>query len=138
MHRFTLLSSLCLLSLGVVAQEHSAQNAVGCWATKVTDFDNTLTVCINYDVAAISYWFTNRAVEGKFASEPTVCSQAAIVEYKEDNAIVVDGLGGTCRNGKKQATIKLRCEATGDKSMPCEMYVASESVRVDRVENVAK
>jgi hypothetical protein len=123
-----------LISSHSQAEEKSENKTIGCWESNVMEYGNSTTVCVNHDSAAISFLFDNKD-ENTGVSEPTICSQIADVEYKNEGILIIRGFPGKCRNGREQAPITLKCTRTKSEKMPCELYLAHKDLSFTKIEN---
>ena len=124
--------TLCYSSLSY-AEQNLDKDIVGCWESNLTEYKNTITICVNYDISSIAIQYLNKD-EKTGRSEPTICSEPAFVKYNIDNEIIIKGTSGYCRNGREQAALTLKCKLTDDKMMPCELYVVHEDLQLKKVE----
>ena len=117
----------CVLVVSLPVQSSEKTDIIGCWEATLEDVENNIaTVCFNYEIGSISYYFTN---EG---DEPTRCYQHAFIK-QEDETVLLEGIGGFCDNGRKQAELTFRCWKNETSHMPCEMYIEHTQMEMSKV-----
>ena len=128
--KYKLVIVLCLYLFGNTAQADVDLDLVGCWEATIPEFENNVaTICLNYEVGSISYFYTNEGTD----SEPTRCFQPAFIN-SEKESILLEGMGGFCKNGREQTEFTFRCWPTKTTKMECELYVGYSKLNTTQVE----
>ena len=86
---------------------------------------------INHEVGSISTHYSNENTE----SEPTHCSQPAFIKKDGHASLLLEGLGGVCRNGNKQIELTIRCTPSIESTMNCELYTDYIKLSAKKLDN---